>query len=123
MQIGDLRGIPGLLIILMEKFFPYNLPEQKYEPNDQGAMGNTAIACHNGRVLTLNEACYPMEVKLDSTGKVTTGGVVQFGGKLDRPFTAHPKIDPETKEMCLFSYEYAFACGWTMLLQRSSGAC
>lgn len=108
-QIGDLRGFSGLLIIAMMNLFPYNLPKQKYDPNDQGAMGNTAVTFHNGRVLALSESCYPIELKLDSTGKVTTGDVVRYEGKLDRPVTAHPKIDPETKEMCLFSYKYALS--------------
>lgn len=70
-------------------------------------MGNTAIACHNGRVLALNEAGYPIEVKVDSQGQVSTGAVVRFDGKLAHPFTAHPKIDPDTNEMCSFGYKCA----------------
>eukprot|EP00892_Ulva_mutabilis_P010050 jgi/Ulvmu1/7417/UM036_0077.1 len=102
-----MRGIPGLLMILMEKFFPYNIPGNKYKPMEQDSVGNTAIACHNGRILALNEAGFPIELKVDSEGQVSTGEVLRFDGKLNHPFTAHPKIDPETNEMCIFGYEYA----------------
>ena len=34
-------------------------------------------------------------------GLIQTLGRVTYGGKLDHPFTAHPKIDPKTGEgMC-----------------------
>ena len=105
LQIGDMRGIPGLMMMMLLKLFPYNLPGNKYEPKEQDSMGNTAIACHNGRILALNEAGYPIEIKVDGQGQVSTGEVVRFDGQLKHPFTAHPKIDPDTNEMCFFGYE------------------
>ena len=114
-QIGDMRGLQGLLMIIVMYLFPFNLPGRKYKAKEQAAMGNTALACHRGRLLALNEAGYPIEVKLNREGSMSTGEVVRYEGRLDHPFTAHPKIDPATNEMCFFGYECAFHQPWACM--------
>jgi len=61
---------------------------------------NTHIFRHAGRILTFEEAHIPWQIDR----KLDTVGPVDFGGKLNRPFTAHPRICPETGEMLAFGY-------------------
>lgn len=60
----------------------------------------TSIIFHGGRYLALQEANLPWEV----TDELETVGVHDFGGKLTRSMTAHPKVDPATGELHFFSY-------------------
>jgi carotenoid cleavage dioxygenase len=62
---------------------------------------NTALVCHDGRLLALWEGGEPHEIKLPS---LDTVGPYSYGGKLKHPFTAHPKVDPATGEMLFFGY-------------------
>ena len=64
-------------------------------------VANTNILYHGGKLLALEEAHAPFELNpatLESVGPYT------YGGKLEGPVTAHPKIDPETGEMLFFGY-------------------
>jgi carotenoid cleavage dioxygenase len=63
---------------------------------------NTALVWHDGRLLALWEAGPPHIIRVPS---LETAGVHTYGGKLKHPFTAHPKVDPETGEMFLFGYQ------------------
>lgn len=62
---------------------------------------NTALIWHNQKLLALWEGGNPHEVKLPS---LETVGEHDFHGALTCPFTAHPKVDPETGEMMFFGY-------------------
>lgn len=62
---------------------------------------NTALVWHNDRLLALWEAGPPHEIELPD---LSTLGPYTFEKKLRHPFTAHPKIDPETGEMLFFGY-------------------
>jgi carotenoid cleavage dioxygenase len=62
---------------------------------------STAVAYHAGRIMALYEPSLPTEVRAD----LSTVGLVDFGGALSTPFTAHPKIDPITEEMHFFGYD------------------
>jgi carotenoid cleavage dioxygenase len=62
---------------------------------------NTALVWHNGRLLALWEGGPPHEVKVPG---LETVGLFNFQGKLQHPFTAHPKVDPQTGEMLCFGY-------------------
>jgi len=62
---------------------------------------STAVAYHAGRIMALYEPCLPTEVRAD----LSTVGLLDFGGALSTPFTAHPKIDPITEEMHFFGYD------------------
>lgn len=70
---------------------------------ESGPMKNTAnthVVRHAGKILCLMEAALPTEVTHD----LETVGELDFGGRLQGPFTAHPKIDPRTGEMLAFGY-------------------
>jgi carotenoid cleavage dioxygenase len=59
---------------------------------------NTNIVRHGDRLLALWEAGAPTELDAD----LVTVGEYDFGGRLQGPMTAHPKIDPATGAMCFF---------------------
>jgi carotenoid cleavage dioxygenase-like enzyme len=61
---------------------------------------NTHFIRYAGRYFGLLEACKPLEV----TRELETLGEFDFGGKLEGPFTAHPKVDPVTGNLCFFGY-------------------
>ena len=52
-------------------------------------------------MLALEEGHAPFEFDPDS---LASKGAWDFGGRLEGPMTAHPKIDPETGEMLFFGY-------------------
>jgi len=71
----------------------------------QSTTANTNIVWHAGRLLALEEAHAPFALDPASLMPVgPDGGYETYGGKLNGPFTAHPKIDPETGEMIFFGY-------------------
>ena len=63
-------------------------------------VANTHVVRHAGQVMALWEAGPP--TVLDD--ELRTVGTTDFGGRLQGPFTAHPKIDPVTGEMFAFGY-------------------
>ena len=63
---------------------------------------NTNILAHAGRILALVENALPTEV----TAELDTVGICDFGGKLNGPMTAHPKICPQTGELHFFGYGF-----------------
>ncbi len=97
------------------------------DPRTRGTPGgpaNTNVVWHAGKLLALVEGGLP-PLELDPE-TLETIGVTNFGGKLrrdidpaiaeamgidapdgrtDAPFTAHPKLDPETGEMLGFGYD------------------
>jgi carotenoid cleavage dioxygenase len=64
------------------------------------SLANTSLVAHAGRILALVENALPMEV----TRELGTAGFHDFGGALQTPFTAHPKICSLTGEMHFFGY-------------------
>ena len=62
---------------------------------------NTNIVFHAGTLLALVESALPTQMAPDS---LDTVGLYDFGGRLNGPMTAHPKMDPETGEMLFFGY-------------------
>jgi carotenoid cleavage dioxygenase-like enzyme len=61
---------------------------------------NTAMVRHAGRYFSLLEAGAPTEFDRD----LNTLGECDFGGRLQGPMTAHPKVDPVSGEMRFFGY-------------------
>ena len=61
---------------------------------------NTATVRHAGRYFSMLEACPPTEFDRD----LSTLGEYDFGGTLQGPMTAHPKVDTVTGEMLFFGY-------------------
>ncbi len=67
----------------------------------QSTVANTNVVWHAGRLLALEEAHAPFE--LDPL-TLESKGYFDFGGKLQGPMTAHPKIDATNGEMLFFGY-------------------
>lgn len=67
----------------------------------RGGVANTHIVFHAGRLLALEEQHLPVEIE---PATLQTRGFCDWGGALTGPFTAHPKLDPETGEMIFFGY-------------------
>ena len=61
---------------------------------------NTHVIRHGGRILALEEGAFPYEV----TPELDTVGPHTFDNILTGPFTAHPKLCPDTGEMLAFGY-------------------
>lgn len=75
-----------------------NMMEAMSQPKASPA--NTHVVPHAGRILVLEEAHVPWEIDRD----LTTVGVRDFEGRLSTPFTAHPRVCPETGELLAFGY-------------------
>jgi carotenoid cleavage dioxygenase len=64
-------------------------------------IANTNIVWHAGRLLALEEAHAPFAL---DPATLAPRGYETYGDRLNGPFTAHPKLDPETGEMIFFGY-------------------
>ena len=76
----------------------------------ENSSATTSVQYHHGKLYCLQETGYPfaLNTRLDN-GKLVIDGSGDwdtFGGKLDSPFTAHPKIDPATGDWYTFSTEF-----------------
>ncbi|UYO55035.1 carotenoid oxygenase family protein [Rhodopseudomonas palustris] len=80
-------------------------------PRD-GNVANTNVVYHAGRLLALEEAHLPMQIERET---LETRGYCDYGGALQGPFTAHPKIDPVTGEMLFFGYNVGRPLGRGMM--------
>ncbi len=73
--------------------------DNPYGPSKNTA--NTALVYHGEQLLALWEGGEPHGLKVPT---LETIGRYNYEGKLNSPFTAHPKIDPITGEMMFFGY-------------------
>jgi carotenoid cleavage dioxygenase-like enzyme len=69
-------------------------------PEPINGPANTHIYPHANKLFALCESSLPHLVNWE----LETLCVYDFNGKLIPPMTAHPKTDPETKELCFFGY-------------------
>src|SRR5712671_2252125 len=81
--------------------FGRKLPDAPASITQDGGVANTNIIFHAGRLLALEEGHLPTEIE---PGTLNTRGYHDYGQAIAGPFTAHPKIDPETGEMVFFGY-------------------
>ncbi len=76
------------------------------DPSVEGVIrgtANTNVIVHGGKLYALKEDSPPLI--MDPLTLETTEGYSDFAGKLtSQTFCAHPKIDPDTGNMCAFSY-------------------
>ncbi len=74
-------------------------------------------------VLDCQERPLYMQIKVLCNGIVDTLGRMTFGGKVNHPFTAHPKVDPVTGKHIFRSFlanmPDAQTSGWTELAEMS----
>ena len=79
---------------------PSRIPEGA--PSDKN-LANTAFAYHNNTLYALHEPSLPTVISLP---ELQTEGTTDFDGKLEHPFTAHPKVDQKSGEMMTFGYSF-----------------
>jgi carotenoid cleavage dioxygenase-like enzyme len=84
--------------------FGRKLPDAPATVTQNGGVANTNIVFHAGRLLALEEGHLPTEIE---PGTLATRGIWDYGGGIQGPFTAHPKLDPVTGEMVFFGYNAA----------------
>lgn len=99
--------------LLEERAVGRRLYNSSFSPPPHANLANTNIVHHAGRYLALYEGGSPYQVD----GNLNTMGTFDFGGKLPGYMSAHPKIDPKTRE--LLSVEYNLHTG-EMLYTRIS---
>lgn len=68
--------------------------------DSKASPANTHVFRHAGRIMVLEEAHVPWQIDR----QLETVGPIDFDGKLNRAFTAHPRVCPETGEMLAFGY-------------------
>ena len=66
-------------------------------------LANTAFAYHNNTLYALHEPSQPTVIRLP---ELETEGPTDFDGKLQHPFTAHPKVDQKSGEMMTYGYSF-----------------
>ncbi|KAI3735968.1 hypothetical protein L6452_15496 [Arctium lappa] len=76
----------------------------QFDPSEGIGSANTSLGFFGNKLYTLGESNLPYAIKLASNGDIITLGRHDFDGKLSMRMTAHPKIDPVTKEAFAFRY-------------------
>jgi carotenoid cleavage dioxygenase len=77
-------------------------PRKPGIPDIRSSTANTNVLAHAGKIMALVENALPMMM----TRELDTVGFHDYDGKLDTPFTAHPKICPATGELHFFGYGF-----------------
>ncbi len=104
---GGKAGLARMIVAALKQRFGV-LPSLKVL---ESGSSTTAVQYHHGKLYCLQETGYPFALRtrvqdgqliLDGTGQWDT-----FEGKLDSPFTAHPKIDPVTGDWYTFSTQFS----------------
>ena len=77
----------------------------------ESGSSTTAVQYHHGKLYCLQETGYPfaLNTRLENGYLILDGEGEwdNFDGKLDSPFTAHPKIDPVTGDWYTFSTQFS----------------
>nr|XP_043613028.1 probable carotenoid cleavage dioxygenase 4, chloroplastic [Erigeron canadensis] len=76
----------------------------QFDPSKGIGAANTSLAYFGNRLYALGESDLPYAVKLAPNGDIITLGRHDFNGKLLVSMSAHPKVDPITKEAFSFRY-------------------
>jgi len=103
-QLGAMTGIFGFLRVML-----YFLKVKFGVICESLGTGtaNTAVVFHDGKLMALVESDFPYALKLLVDGRFEMMGRNSYSGKLRHPFTAHPKVDPDTNELLFFGYKIA----------------
>lgn len=101
--IGQLKGFSGIarLILGIFKRSIANISSV------QEGQANTALFQFDGRFFALQENSIPFEFNLNSDSTFESVGYEDFGGVLDFPFGAHPRVDPDSGKMYFCGYDPA----------------
>lgn len=101
LRFGELVGITGLLkAVLVHPTFrqAHGMTSLTDGP------ANTDTVMYNNRFYLLNEGNIPFEAHLNDDGTIESLGFTTFGGILNYPVSAHPKIDYTTNSMVFHCY-------------------
>jgi carotenoid cleavage dioxygenase-like enzyme len=71
-------------------------------PDIRSGVANTNVMAHAGKIMALVESALPVVMSRE----LDTVGSYDYDGKLDTPFTAHPKVCPTTGELHFFGYGF-----------------
>ncbi|MGL5166363.1 MAG: carotenoid oxygenase family protein [Afipia sp.] len=77
-------------------------PRRPGVPDIRSGVANTNVMAHAGKIMALVESALPVVMSRE----LDTVGSYDYDGKLDTPFTAHPKICPTTGELHFFGYGF-----------------
>nr|XP_043628488.1 probable carotenoid cleavage dioxygenase 4, chloroplastic [Erigeron canadensis] len=101
-KIGGMQSL-GPFIARVALFFA-RIISGKYDIGKGIGVANTNLAFFGGSLYALCESDLPYALKVQENGDIITLGQHDFNGKLSLNMTAHPKIDPQTKEAFAFRY-------------------
>ncbi|KAI3511490.1 hypothetical protein L1887_18644 [Cichorium endivia] len=100
--IGGMEGLGPF--VARAVLFRARVLSGDYDLSKGFGVANTSVAFFGGSLYALCESDQPYAIKVKEDGDITTLGRHDFNGKLSMNMTAHPKIDPETKEAFAFRY-------------------
>lgn len=101
LRFGELIGITGLLKVIV--VLPTLRQAHGMSLLTDGP-ANTDTVMYNNRFYLLNEGNIPFEAYLNDDGTIESVGFTTFGGILNYPVSAHPKVDFATNSMVFHSY-------------------